>query len=333
MKVAFFDTHKFDRDSFEASNARLSYSLDIDYISSPLTAQTARLAHGCEAVCIFVNDQIDSETAKILADQGIGLVALRCAGYNNVDMVACQSNSIRVVRVPAYSPHAVAEHAAGLMLTLNRKIHRAYCRIREMNFSLDGLVGFDLYSKRIGIIGTGKIGAAFAAICSGFGMRIFAYDVYQNAELAARFGVEYVDLKTLYRESDIISLHAPLNPETFHIINQQTLDLMKRGVMIINTSRGALIDTAALIEGLKSGIVGSAGLDVYEEEEGVFFEDLSQTIMRDDVLARLLTLPNVIVTSHQAFLTQEALGNIASTTLNSIAAYASGRALENEIIV
>lgn len=331
MRIAFFDSHKFDRKAFEAAVSESGAPIAINFIGSPLTFQTARLAEGCDAVCVFVNDRIDAQTAKILAAQGVGLVALRCAGYNNVDLTACAQFSIRVVRVPAYSPHAVAEHAAGLMLALNRKIHRAYCRIREMNFSLDGLVGFDLQSKRIGLIGTGRIGSAFAGICAGFGMRIVAYDLFKSRDLVTRYGVEYVPLETLYKESDIISLHAPLTPETYHIINRQSLEMMKKGVMIINTSRGALIDTAALLDGLKSEKVGSAGLDVYEEEEGVFFEDLSQTILHDDVLARLLTLPNVIVTSHQAFLTEEALANIAATTLESIAAFASGAPLENEI--
>lgn len=333
MKIAFFDTHEFDRLAFEAvNNSRTQNRVEFRFLEARLSDETSRLAAGCTAVCAFVNDRIEARTAELLTEAGVKLIALRCAGFNNVDIDACRKLGLRITRVPAYSPHAVAEHAMGLVLSLNRKIHRSVIRVRELNFSLDGLVGFDLFGKTVGIIGTGKIGTAFAEICAGFGMNILAFDPFENSDLVERCRVKYVDLPKLFRECDIISLHAPLSPQTYHLIDDGAIKAMKPGVMIINTSRGALIDSAALNKGLKSRHVGYAGLDVYEEEEGVFFKDLSQKILEDDVLARLLTFPNVIITSHQAFLTREALANIAATTLDSIAAFENGETLKHEVL-
>jgi D-lactate dehydrogenase len=269
---------------------------------------------------------------RILREAGVRLLALRSAGFNHVDLVAARALGVPVVRVPEYSPYAVAEHAVGLVLALNRKIHRAYSRVREWNFSLDGLVGFDLHGKTVALIGTGRIGRAAARIFHGFGCRILAHDARPEPTLVAQLGVRYVQLGEAYREADVISLHLPLTPATHHLIDAKALSGMKRGIMIINTGRGALIDSRALIAALKTGHVGSAGLDVYEEEEGVFFRNLSSTVLQDDVLARLLTFPNVLVTSHQAFLTEEALWNIASTTLANITAFERGQPLVNEVL-
>lgn len=323
-KIAFFDTKTYDLESFKKySNEKLK----IKFFENKLNEDTARMAAGCDAVCAFVNDTINKTVIEELKNLNVGIIALRCAGYNNVDLKAAKNN-IKVVRVPAYSPYAVAEHTMGLILTLNRKIHRSYIRTRDHNFSLENLTGFDLKGKTVGIIGTGKIGIAFQEICKGFGMNILGYDPFENSKFAGK----YVDMDELLKESDIISLHCPLTKENFHLINEETISKMKKGVFVINTSRGQLIDTHALIEGLKNGIVGAAGLDVYEEETTLFFEDFSSEIIPDDTLTRLISMPNVIVTSHQAFLTKEALNAIAETTINNITAYFKGEKLENEII-
>ena len=329
MKLAFFDTHRFERETFEEANARFAHELT--FFEPRLTRHTAPLAVGFEAVCSFVNDHLDAEALAVLRRNGVRLVALRSAGYNHVDLTAAARLGLPVVRVPEYSPYAVAEHAVGLILALNRKIHRAFNRVREANFSLDGLVGFDLHGKTVGIIGTGRIGSVLARIMHGFGCQLLAYDLKQNERLAAQFGLRYVDLAELYSRSDIISLHVPLTPQTHHLIDAKALARMKRGVFLINTGRGALIDSRALIAALKSGHVGAAGLDVYEEEEGVFFQDLSNQVLQDDVLARLLTCPNVLITSHQAFLTREALVNIAETTLANVRAFERGEPLVNQV--
>jgi D-lactate dehydrogenase len=276
-------------------------------------------------VCAFVNDSIDAEVVEELNRMGIELIALRCAGFNNVDIEACEKYGINVVRVPAYSPYAVAEHTIALIMALNRHIHKANNRIREGNFSLDGLVGFDMYQKTVGILGTGKIGKCLIDILLGFGCKILAYDKFPDKVIAQMKSVEYVELDTIFRESDIISLHIPLTPETYHLINKDSISLMKHGVMLINTSRGGLVNSQDLIEGLKTGQIGSAGLDVYEEESKYFFEDFSQTIISDDTLARLTTFNNVMITSHMAFLTNEALENIVDTTLENIKEYENGK--------
>lgn len=329
MKVAFFDTHPFERERFRIRNRERGH--EIQYLETRLTAETARLAAGAQAVCCFANDHLDGEVLRILHQVGVQLIALRSAGYNHVDLPTARQLGLKVVRVPAYSPYAVAEHAVALMLSLNRKIHRAYHRVKEGNFSLTGLVGFDLHGKTVGIVGTGRIGSALARIMHGFGCRVLAYDKLPSSELAEKLGVHYVPLDQLYTESDIISLHVPLTPETHHLVNGEALHRMKKGVMLINTGRGALIDTTALIQNLKSGHIGSAGLDVYEEEEGIFFEDLSGEVLQDDQLARLLTFSNVLITGHQGFLTEEALNNIAETTLQNLSDFAERRALINEV--
>ncbi len=328
MKVALFDTRRYDKEAFEEANARFGH--DVSFLEPRLTRDTAALARGFGAVCSFVNDRVDAEALERLGEGGVRLVALRSAGYNHVDLAAAAALGIPVVRVPEYSPHAVAEHAVGLLLTLNRKIHRAYARVREWNFSLEGLVGFDLFGKTVGVVGTGRIGRAAAALFRGFGCRVLAYDMSPDAALVA-MGIEYVDLEMLYREAHVISLHVPLTPSTHHLIDAAALSTMRRGVVLLNTGRGALIDSRALIEALKTGQVGAAGLDVYEEEEGVFFRDLSDRVLQDDVLARLLTFPNVLVTAHQAFLTREALANIAETTLASLTAFERGEPLVHEV--
>jgi len=329
MKVAFFDTHGFERPVF-AEESR-DFGHQIMHFEARLGEQTASLATGFPVVCAFVNDRLAAPILEKLASGGTRLIALRCAGFNNVDLEAAAKWGIRVVRVPEYSPHAVAEHAVALILSLDRKIHRAHARVREGNFSLEGLVGFDLHGMTVGVVGTGRIGAVFAKIMLGFGCRVLAYDRAPNAELTGLSGLRYVELPELLRESQIVSLHVPLTPSTRHLIDAGAIERMRPGVMIINTGRGALIDTQALVHGLKSGKIGSAGLDVYEEEEGVFFEDLSNQVLQDDTLARLLTFPNVLMTSHQAFLTTEALSNIARTTLKNISDFEAGASLENEV--
>ncbi len=328
MKIAVFDTHRYDREALEMANR--AYQFTFSFFDVRLREDTVALAQGHEAVCVFVNDQLTRPVLAALKEQGVRLIALRCAGFNNVDLKAAKEFGLPVVRVPEYSPYAVAEHAVALLLTLNRKIHKAHNRVREGNFSLEGLVGFDLKGKTVGIVGTGKIGRVFAGIMKGFGCRLLAFDVRQDEALVAETGVEYVPMERLFAESDIISLHVPLMPQTYHLVNEAALALMKPGVVLINTSRGALVDASALIQALKQGRIGAAGLDVYEEEAGVFFEDLSGLVLQDDVLARLLTFPNVIITSHQAFLTKEALGNIAETTLGNVKGFREGK-LSNEV--
>ena len=315
MKLALFSAKPYDRKFFDEINK--SFAHEIQYLEPRLSPSTAALARGYPAVCAFVNDTLDREVLTTLASGGTKFIALRCAGFNNVDLVAAKELGLSVVRVPAYSPYAVAEHTLGLILTLNRKIHRAHARIREHNFSLNGLVGFDLHGRTIGIIGTGEIGATFAKIMSGFGCRLIAFDPRPNPDCLA-IGVEYVSLDELYAQADIISLHCPLTPQTKYLINAEAISKMKMGVMIVNTSRGAVIDTRAVIEGLKSGRIGYLGVDVYEEEGNYFFRDMSDEMIADDVLARLTTFPNVLITGHQAFFTREALSAIAQTTLQNL---------------
>jgi len=314
MKVALFGCKPYDRRFFETVNE--SYNHELIFLEPHLHEKTAILAKDAEAVCLFVNDTLNADTLEILSNQGIRLIALRCAGYNNVDLEAARRLGMPVVRVPAYSPHAVAEHAIALILSLNRKIHRAYYRVREGNFSLNGLLGFDLHGRTVGIIGTGKIGYLVGQILSGFGCRILAYDPYPNSSFS-QFG-QYVSLEQLYADSDIISLHCPLTEENTHLIGEKALSQMKPGVMLINTSRGGLIDTQAVIAGLKDKTIGYLAIDVYEKEADLFFEDLSSEVIQDDIFERLLTFPNVIVTGHQAFFTEQALHNIAETTLSNI---------------
>ena len=322
ITTAVFDTKPYDREQLQRDAAQGSFAWR--FLDVRLTTQSAVLAKGAQAVCVFVNDQLDRPCLELLAAQGVKLVTLRCTGFNNVDIAAAEQLGITVTRVPLYSPHAVAEHAVALLLTLDRKIHRSFNRVREQNFSLAGLVGFDLYGKTAGIVGTGKIGRVAARILRGFEMTVLAYDPFPDTEWAREVGVSYVDPPTLAQRSDVISLHIPLTPETRHIIRRETLEAMKPGVILINVSRGALIDTAALIDALKRGKLGGVGLDVYEEEEGIFFEDLSGEVLQDDELARLLTFPNVLITAHQAFLTREALSDIARTTLRNLAALDTG---------
>ena len=324
MKLAFFDAKPYDHTYFDPELERAG--ITTKFYESKLDSDSVVLARGCSAVCAFVNDDISAECIEALAGQGVKLIALRCAGYNNVDLKAA-AGRLRVVRVPAYSPRAVAEHAMALLLTLNRRIHRAHSRVREGNFTLNGLVGMDLFGKTAGVVGTGKIGQCFVHICKGFGMNVLAYDPYPNPEL----DVAYVPAEELWRRSDIISLHCPLTKETGRIINAGAISMMKQGAYIINTSRGGLVDTEALIEGLKSGRIGGAGLDVYEEEGDYFYEDRSDTIITDDNLLRLMSYPNVLVTSHQAFLTHEALAEIARVTVGSLKAFEEGEELENEV--
>ncbi|MBL0356761.1 MAG: 2-hydroxyacid dehydrogenase [Chitinophagaceae bacterium] len=327
MKIAFFSTKSYDREFFN----RYITTHEIIYFEARLGTQTVNLTAGCDAVCVFVNDRLHAAVIGELKKAGVKLVALRCAGFNNVDLEAAKGNGIKVVRVPAYSPHAVAEHAVALIMTLNRKTHKAYNRVREGNFSLERLTGFDLYEKTVGVVGTGKIGQAFCDIMLGFGCRVLAFDLMENKELAAK-GVEYAPLIDVLQYSDVISLHCPLNEQTKHIINQQTIGMMKEGVMLINTSRGALIDTVAVIESLKNGKIGYLGLDVYEQEEKLFFKDLSENIIQDDVIMRLLSFPNVLITSHQGFFTEEALTQIAQTTLGNIDAFEAGLPLMNAVV-
>jgi D-lactate dehydrogenase len=328
LSVAFFDAKQYDIDFFKKANE--AFGMEIHFLAEKLNPATAQLTAGFDAVVAFVNDDLSVKTISILKDKGIKLIAMRSAGYNNVDLRAAYE-AIHVVRVPAYSPHAVAEHAVALLLTLNRKTHRAYYRTRDGNFTLSGLMGFDLNGHVAGIVGTGKIGRITAEILRGFGMRVLVSDPYEDREWAAKCGAEYVSRDELFRQADVISLHCPLTPETNHLINAETIAMLKDGVILVNTGRGALVDTKALIEGLKSGKVGSAGLDVYEEEDDYFFEDFSVRGVADDVLARLLTFPNVLVTAHQAFFTREALDAIAATTLGNIAAYFERGELPNEV--
>ena len=327
MKVAVFSTKAYDQHFL--SEANREHGHDLAFLEPRLTARTAPLAAGRGAVCAFVNDTLDAEVLDLLASGGARLVALRSAGFNHVDLAAAEALGLKVARVPAYSPYAVAEHALALVLTLNRKTHRAYNRVREGNFSLAGLLGFDLYGKTVGIVGTGQIGTVFARLLSGFGVELLAYDPHPHAEAAAL--VSYTSLDALFARSDILSLHCPLTPDTYHLVSESTLARMKPGVTLINTSRGALVDTAAVIGGLKGGRIGALGLDVYEEEADLFFEDLSNRVIEDDVFSRLLTFPNVLITGHQGFFTEEALRNIAATTLGNVTAFERGAGTLHEV--
>ncbi|WP_071135278.1 2-hydroxyacid dehydrogenase [Millionella massiliensis] len=328
-KIAFFGTKPYDRESFDQANE--AYGFDIRYFKGHLTPESAILAQGAAAVCIFVNDTADAAAIHALKEQGVPLIALRCAGFNNVDLEAAARDGITVVRVPAYSPYAVAEHAVALMLALNRKIHRAYWRTRDGNFALHGLMGFDMHGKTAGIIGTGKIARILIRILRGFGMEVLGYDLYPDEAFAREVGMRYVTLDELYAQSDIISLHCPLTEQTRYLIDSSAIERMKPGVVLINTGRGQLIHSQALIDGLKEKKIGAAGLDVYEEEGDYFYEDKSDKIIDDDTLARLLSFNNVIVTSHQGFFTREALANIAETTLSNIRDFTEGRPLANEV--
>ena len=328
MKVAVFSAKPYDKKFLEQANKQ--YNHQLKFFTPNLNLETVSLAAESEAVCVFVNDRLDRNIIKTLHQQGIRLIALRCAGYNNVDLNAAGELGISVVRVPAYSPYAVAEHAIALILTLNRKIHRAYNRVREGNFTLDGLLGFDLHGRTVGIIGTGKIGRVAGQILHGFGCRLLAYDLHPNLEFANKYG-EYVALGDLLKQSDIISLHCPLTPQTHHLIDDKAIAKMKTGVMLVNTSRGELIDTKAVIDGLKAKQIGHLALDVYERESNIFFEDMSAEIIQDDIFERLLTFPNVIITGHQAFFTSDALNNIAETTLNNITAIEQDRDCPNKL--
>ena len=324
MKIAFFDTKPYDKAHFEQYGKE--NNIKFKFFEAKLNEDTVGLAEGSDGVCVFVNDTVNSIVIDKLFDMGVKIIALRCAGYNNVD-VKHAFNKIHIMRVPAYSPYAVAEHAMALLLTQVRKIHKAYIRTRDFNFSLHGMTGFDLYNKTVGVVGTGKIGRVFMDICKGFNMNVIAYDKFpiENSD------INYVSLEELYEKSDIISFHCPLTEETYHMLNSDTMEKLKDGVVIINTSRGALIDTEALIDGIKSQKIGAACLDVYEEESEFFFEDLSENIITDDTLLRLISMPNVIVTSHQAFLTNEALDNIAQTTVSNIKNFFENDVCDNEI--
>lgn len=324
MKIAFFDSKPYDRESFE------KYSqigkIEFKYYETKLTEDTVSLAKGFDGVCVFVNDTVNAAVVDKLYEFGVKVIALRSAGYNNVDVKHC-FNKIHVFRVPAYSPYAVAEHAMALLLTSVRRIHKAYNRTKEFNFSLNNLAGFDLHGKTVGVVGTGKIGRVFIDICNGFSMNVIAYDKFPDEKSS----INYVGLDELFEKSDIISFHCPLTEETYHLLNKDSIEKLKKGVVIINTSRGGLIDAQALLEAIKQRKVGAACLDVYEEESDIFFEDFSGHIVDDDVLARLISMPNVIVTSHQAFLTQEALNNIAQTTVNNIVSFFETGCCENEL--
>ena len=324
MKIAFFDAKNYDKPSFERYAAE--NDLQIKYYETKLTEDTVNLAQGCDAACVFVNDTVNAAVIDALYECGCRILALRCAGFNNVDMKHA-SGKLRVVRVPAYSPYAVAEHAMAMLLTSIRRIHKAYIRTRDFNFSLANMTGFDLYGKTVGVIGTGKIGRVFIDICRGFGMKVLAYDPYP----AEGYGIDYVPLDELFARANIISLHCPLTDDTRYLIRAETIAKMKKGVVIINTSRGALIDSEALLDGIKARHIGAACLDVYEEESDFFFEDFSGHIVEDDTLARLISMPNVIVTSHQAFLTEEALDNIAATTVSNIVSLARTGECTNEL--
>ncbi len=325
MRVLVYDTHSYDTSFLDTANGGHH---ELHYTTAQLDQQTAALAQGYDAVCLFVNDRADALVMERLATLGVRMIAQRSTGFNNLDLVAAEQHGITCMRVGYYSPYAVAEFAVALLQTLNRRIHRAYNRTREFNFRLAGLLGHDIHGRTVGVIGTGKIGAIFARIMSGFGCPVLAYDVTQNPE-CLDLGVQYVALDELLRKADIISLHVPLLPQTHHLINATTLALMKPGVMIVNTSRGGLIDTEALITAIQLGKIGAVGLDVYEEEEGKFFRDLSDQVMNDEVLARLMTFPNVLITGHQAFFTHEAMSTIAATTIRNLTDFEAGRSSEN----
>ncbi|WP_264529146.1 2-hydroxyacid dehydrogenase [Flavobacterium sp. N502540] len=326
-KIAFFSTQPYDKSFFNKYND--PFGFELDFFETQLNPQTAALIENASIVCVFVNDIVNEAVLKQLAEKGVQIIALRCAGFNNVDLDAAKKYNLKVCRVPAYSPQAVAEHAMAMILTLNRKMHKAYNRVREQNFSLNGLLGFDLFGKTVGIIGTGNIGKAFAKIAIGFGCKVLAYDIVTSAEME-KDGVRFVSLEEIFKSSDIISLHCPLNDQTKHIVNKESIILMKDSVMIINTSRGALIETAAVIEGLKEGKIGYLGIDVYEQEEKLFFRDLSADIIQDDAIQRLMSFPNVLVTAHQAFFTNEALTQIALVTFDNIKSLLEQNDIENK---
>lgn len=328
MKIAIYSTKQYDKKYLQQVNE--TYGFELEFFDFLLTEKTAKTAAGCEAVCIFVNDDGSRPVLAELKKQGVKYIALRCAGFNNVDLDAAKELGFQVVRVPAYSPEAVAEHAIGLMMTLNRRIHRAYQRTRDANFSLEGLTGFTMFGKTAGVIGTGKIGVATLRILKGFGMRVLAFDPYPSTA-AQELGVEYVDLDTLFAESDVISLHCPLTAENHHLLNAKAFAKMKEGVMIVNTSRGALIDSQAAIDALKTQKIGALGMDVYENERELFFEDKSNDVIQDDVFRRLSACHNVLFTGHQAFLTAEALTSIAETTLNNLYQLAEGKTCTNAL--
>ena len=326
MKITFFSTQPYDKDFFTRHNEQNGFELDFQEVQ--LTPQTTSLVTDSAAVCVFVNDQVNADVCSQLAAKGVKIIALRCAGFNNVDLEAAKKNGLRVCRVPAYSPEAVAEHAVAMILTLNRKTHKAYNRVREQNFSLNGLLGFNLHGKTVGVIGTGNIGKAFCRILLGFGCQVLAFDLVANKEMES-LGVSYHPISEVLN-ADIVSIHCPLNEQTKHLVNNDTIGMMKKGVMLINTSRGALVDTKAVIEGLKSGHIGYLGIDVYEQEEHLFFRDLSDSIIQDDEIQRLMSFPNVLITAHQAFFTEEALSQIAITTLNSIMQLIKNSKLNNQ---
>lgn len=328
MNLAFFSAHNFEKPYLESANRE---DFELKFIDSPLSADTVHLAQGCEAVCVFVSDDASAANVQALHQMGVRFLLLRSAGYNHVDVAEAKKLGLKLARVPDYSPYSIAEHCVALMLALNRKLVHAHNRIMEQNFSLDGLVGFDMHGKTVGIVGTGKIGSAVAHIMHGFGCRILLHDPVENPALPAQFNAAYVDFDTLCREADILTLHMPLTPETKHCINQKSLGMMKPGVMLINTSRGGLVNTQDLIGALKTRHVGFVGMDVYEEEAGLFFEDHSGEILTDDALARLMTFPNVLITSHQAFLTNTALENIATTTLENLRCFQKGEVCGNAL--
>ena len=328
MKITFFSTQPYDKLFFEKHNS--DFGFELEFLEVQLNEQSTPLAKEADVVCAFVNDRLNETVIHQLAQQKIKLIALRCAGFNNVDLAAATRYNIKVVRVPAYSPYAVAEHAVALIMTLNRKTHKAYNRVRDQNFSLNGLLGFDLHGKTIGVVGTGNIGQVFCSIMSGFGCCIIAHDKKENESLK-KIGVSYLPITDVFAQADVISLHCPLYEQTRHLINEQTIRAMKKGVMLINTSRGALIDTPAVIDGLKSGQIGALGIDVYEQEEKLFFLDLTGKIIDDDVIALLTSLPNVLITAHQGFFTHEALTQIAQTTLQNIKAFGDNQVLTNEV--
>ena len=327
VKIAFFDSKNYDKESF--NNHNKMYNYEITYFESKLNSETASLTKGFDVVCIFVNDKADANTLKTLEENGVKVLALRCAGYNNVDIE--HKGKLKIVHVPQYSPYAVAEHAVGLLLSINRKLYKSYQRTRKYNFSLDGLLGFDIHGKTVGVIGTGRIGKAFISIMKGFGTNVIAYDTYPNEQASKELDFKYVDLDTLYKESDIISLHCPLFKETEKMINRDSISKMKDGVIIINCSRGKLIDTNDLVKKLSEGKIGGVGLDVYEDEEAFFLRDMSNSYVRDTNLSILLSMPNVFITSHQAFFTREALNKIASDTLENIKQEIETGKCENEL--
>jgi len=331
MKVAVFSTKSYDRRFIQLENTVSQANHEFVFFDARLEAQTASLANGFPAICVFVNDDLGTEVLEILAAQGTKLIALRCTGFNNVNLKTAAKLGIKVVRVTDYSPYSVAEHAVGLILMLNRKLYRAYNRVRDDNFALDGLLGFDLRDRTIGVVGTGKIGQIFAQIMQGFGCNILGYDVYPNPNFEKLENAQYVSLEELWQRSDIISLHCPLFPETHHLINQETIAQMKSGVMLINTSRGKLVDTKAVIDGIKSEKIGYVGIDVYEEEDKLFFEDLSDTIIQDDTFQLLQSFPNVVITAHQGFFTENALDDIARTTITNLSDFEQGKPLQNQV--